>query len=74
MLFQLQESTISKEKAAVQSELGQSKTKTQDLEKKGWLQCAGLTCIIELQPLSVIIFDCVICVKFGTAMSNTKTW
>ena len=43
MLFQLQESTISKEKAAVQSELGQSKTRMQELEKKGWLCCTGLT-------------------------------
>ena len=73
MLFQLQESTISKEKAAVQSELSQSKTKTQELEIKGGLQCACLTCV-ELQPLSVIIFECVICVQFGTAMSSTKTW
>ena len=72
MLFQLQESTISKEKAAVQSELGQSKTKMQELEKKGWLCCTGLTCT-ELQILSAIMFDCVICVQFGTTISYTKT-
>ena len=71
MLFQLQESTISKEKAAVQSELGQSKTKMQELEKNGWLCCTGLT----FTPNSVCynVWLCYLCSVQNNYLIQ-KTW